>query len=244
VVEERPDPELNFLRRSGSMRYLAPDEMVLLDESFQETHCFWASYGASENRNMIGVHFIPVTGIRTNDIRGVFWIDAGNYELRRLDFIYTQVIEGAGSDTSSAGVRRRIEPGLTNPEPGGTLDFSRLDDGSFIIPNWRIYVNDTWTARALPAEVLATPRIGKETGGIVLKVEPPRQDEGEATRAQAYWTVECAHCTLAQRVCRGALFSNPPGHGRAVEMPDNSKSARGCGERVAALPRSGSGRTP
>jgi hypothetical protein len=160
--------------------------MVLLDPSFQNTHCFWASHGLGANQNMIGVYFMPVIGMRTNDIRGVFWIDAGTYELKRLDFLYTQiapapeqqVAAGEADSTVDSDPGSDVAPGYTNPEPGGSLDFSRLPDGSFIIPSWRIFVNDTWTQRAVPGEKLPTPRQGKETGGLVLRIEPRRPPRG------------------------------------------------------------------
>jgi hypothetical protein len=174
VVEERR----GFGARP-QLLYRAPDEMVLLDDSFQRTHCFWSAEGSGNNRDLVGVHFMPLSGIRINDIRGVFWIDAVTYELRRLDFIYTQIEprRPRGSADSSAtpesmAVSRRVTPSLRNPVPGGTLEFTRLPDGSFIIPSWRLYVNDTWTRLVTPGEPLREPGTGKETGGLVLRIEP------------------------------------------------------------------------
>ncbi len=166
-----------------SLLYRAPDEMVLLDETFQTTHCFWASHGDGANQGMIGVYFMPVSGIKINDIRGVFWIDSTSYELKRLDYIYTQIVPppppqrnaGAAStatiDSAADTVQARgVEPGLRNPEPGGILLFARLPDGTFIIPDWCIYLNDTWPRRAVPGEPLKQPRMLHETGGTVVKV--------------------------------------------------------------------------
>jgi hypothetical protein len=162
-------------RSPGALLYRAPDEMVLLDDSFQNTHCFWASHGTGENRDLIGVWFIPITGIRINDIRGVFWIDANTYELRRLDYLYTQVDmrppEVVAAD-STAPASTGLLPSLSNPEPGGVIEFQRIADGSFIIPNWRIYVNDTWTASTTSGRPPRAPTIGKETGGLVLRIQP------------------------------------------------------------------------
>jgi hypothetical protein len=153
---------------TANLLYRAPDEMVLLDESFQTSHCFWASNGSGVNQDLVGLHFLPITGSRTTDIRGVFWIDANNYELKRLDYLYTQ-IETAQRDPGSRD--SAVAPSIRNPIPGGVIEFDRLPDGSFIIPRWRIFVNDTWTARSVPGSPLTSPRQGKETGGIVLKVE-------------------------------------------------------------------------
>jgi hypothetical protein len=161
--------------------YRAPDEMVLTDPSFQSSHCFWASHGEGENQNMIGVHFLPVTGIKINDIRGVFWIDAQSYELRRLDYTYTQtaapyLLPGAAAvDSASAALYAEVRPGLQSPQPGGIIDFLKLPDGSFIIPYWRIFVNDTWLPQAQSGVPPKAPVLIKETGGIVLGIGGVRQ---------------------------------------------------------------------
>jgi hypothetical protein len=155
--------------------YRAPDEMVLLDESFQTTHCFWASHGEAANAGMIGVYFMPVSGIRINDIRGVFWIDSASYELKGLEYVYTQIAPAPGrnanEDAAAAdSVTPGMQPGLANPQPGGIIRFRRMPDGSFIIPDWSIFLNDTWSRRAVPGQPLRQPRMLHETGGSVLRI--------------------------------------------------------------------------
>jgi hypothetical protein len=178
--------ESSQLRNAGSpvLNYRAPDEMVLLDKSFQNAHCFWASAGEDENAGLIGVFFIPITGVQINDIRGVFWLDAATYELKRLEFVYTRVALRANRSASAADelpqdIRAdQTTPSLSNPVPGGILEFTRLSDGSFVVSSWRIFVNDTWNRILTAAAGSNSPVLFQETGGMVLRMSPAGRGRG------------------------------------------------------------------
>ena len=173
VIEQ---PTFRNRLQPGSLWYRAPDEMVLLDKSFQESHCFWASYGSGDRDALIGIHFLPVTGININDIRGVFWLDEKSYELKRLEYVYTRIDpRGRNAQKDSIVVLPEVRPSVSNPEPGGVIDFMRLPDGSFIMPVWQIFVNDTWEREGTPDTPLIQPLRGKETGGLVLGISSGRR---------------------------------------------------------------------
>ena len=88
----RWDPD--SLERTGYVRaepdttltYLAPDENVLLSESFLRTHCFSAP-GAKDGA-LAELRFKPVRGRRLPDVEGSVFVDTLSGELRRIDYRY------------------------------------------------------------------------------------------------------------------------------------------------------------
>jgi hypothetical protein len=106
----------------GGRTYFAPDELVLLHESFVSTHCMRLVAGEAEHAGDVGISFEPaeLKGRDTlSDIKGVLWIDRQRRALRSLDFEYTRVeSEARGS--------------------GGRLVFQLMPTGVPIIERWAI----------------------------------------------------------------------------------------------------------
>lgn len=130
VVEDRrpfaavsPD----FLERRGFVHgneyegwlYYAPDETVLLSDSFLATHCFRVVRDA-ERPGELGVAFEPVSRRRRSDIQGVLWVDEATSELREVVFRYVN----AGAAT----------PFL----PRGFTRFRRMPSGAWVVDEWQL----------------------------------------------------------------------------------------------------------
>lgn len=100
----------------------APDEDVLLSESFASTHCLrvLADSGSGE---VVRLGFTPVPGRRQADIAGVLSIDRATSELRRLDFSYVN-----------------LPPADVVGAHGGEIEFRRLSEGSWLIDRWAIWM--------------------------------------------------------------------------------------------------------
>jgi hypothetical protein len=99
--------------------YYAPDFDVLLSAPFLEDHCFRIANGPSPN--LIALEFEPVRGRTVAEIRGQLLLDRKTAELKRLEYRYVNV---------------RAE--AQNAQAGGTVQFTRLRDGSWVIPRWDI----------------------------------------------------------------------------------------------------------
>ncbi|MEP6731155.1 MAG: carboxypeptidase-like regulatory domain-containing protein [bacterium] len=122
----RPAEELadrGYLTRGAhSDVFHAPDEDVLLSESFGATHCM-RILSDSGGDNVVRLGFSPVQGRRQTDITGVLSIDRITSELRRLDFDFVNL--------PSMDVVGR---------PGGRIVFRRLPEGSWLIEQWAIWL--------------------------------------------------------------------------------------------------------
>ncbi len=105
----------------GRRRYYGPDANVLLDEGFQDTHCFWARRGADEFGGLIGLSFRPVRDRSVADIAGTLWLDAESAELRQIEYQYTE-----------------IPFDFTDDRIGGSIHFERLESGAWILSRWEI----------------------------------------------------------------------------------------------------------
>jgi hypothetical protein len=167
----RPAEELaerGYLTRGANREvYHAPDEDVLLSESFAATHCL-RLLSDSGGQDVARLRFAPVPGRRQADIAGVLTIDRATSELRRLDFSYVHlpVMDVVGA-------------------PGGEIVFRRLPEGSWLIEQWAIWLPVVElrseyppsitppTARGMPARPvpLVSTRFGLQTtGGRVTRV--------------------------------------------------------------------------
>ncbi|MDB4886510.1 MAG: hypothetical protein JWN79_1948 [Gemmatimonadetes bacterium] len=128
-------------------RYFAPDEDVLLSESFASTHCMRLIPTDSAS-GVLRLGFVPRPGRTVPDIRGVMTVDRATSELRRLDFMYT-------------GLRITEQPG----DPGGEIIYRRLPEGSWIIEYWALvlpFVEQYVRQQAIPPMV---SRNGQSTPG-------------------------------------------------------------------------------
>lgn len=129
-------------RRERSEVYHAPDEDALLSESFAATHCL-RLLPDSAGVDAVRLGFSPVPGRRVPEIDGVLTIDRASNELRRLDFAFVNL-------------------GVTNVvgNPGGTIVFRRLPEGSWLIDEWAI-----WLPIVEQREELAAPVPAPTTRG-------------------------------------------------------------------------------
>jgi hypothetical protein len=163
-----------------SVLFRVPDESALEDTSFIESHCFWATSRETTLGPQVGLRFVPVSGLERNDIAGTFWLDAGSFELRALEFAFTQKVLNM---TARSG-RSRISYSAAAPfpevlpigvpeemsRPGGELHFRRLDDGTVLIERWRLWVTDNWEQTVLDSEKPATPQFVRERRGQILRI--------------------------------------------------------------------------
>ncbi|MGD8322237.1 MAG: carboxypeptidase regulatory-like domain-containing protein [Gemmatimonadota bacterium] len=117
----------------GGGSYYAPDAEVLLSDAFLDTHCFALRPGDMDHLGSVGLAFEPVPGRRISDISGVLWLQASTMALQSLVFRYEHL-------------RYPVESDLI----GGRIDFRRLPDGTWIIPEWFIRM----------------PKIAVPTGGM------------------------------------------------------------------------------
>lgn len=161
--------ERGYLTRSvqGEI-YHAPDEDVLLSESFAATHCL-RILPDSAGEDVVRLGFSPVHGRRLPDISGVLSIDRATSELRRLDFTFV--------NTTVLDIVR---------SPGGEIIYRRLPDGSWLIEQWSIWLpvaetrNDLLPTAPVPPTrgnprpiqpTTMTTRFGMQTtGGYVTRV--------------------------------------------------------------------------
>lgn len=110
----RPNPD-------GGNAFYAPDEDVLLSESFLEAHCFGLEWGTGERAGLAGLTFRPMHDRRIPDIEGTLWLDGETGLLRECVFSYTDLPE----DVDFGGV-------------GGRVAFARQPSGLWYVSAWSI----------------------------------------------------------------------------------------------------------
>lgn len=99
--------------------YYAPDADVLLSTAFRRDHCYSVVEGGRERRGMIGIGFEPAASRRLPDVNGTIWLDGRTFELRLVEFRYTQLGIFEGSD--------RV---------GGEVHFGKLSNGAWVTSRW------------------------------------------------------------------------------------------------------------
>lgn len=99
--------------------YYAPDADVLLSTAFRRDHCYSVVEGGRDRRDMVGIGFEPSPSRRLADVHGTMWLDARTFELRFVEFRYTQLPEFEGAD--------RV---------GGEVHFGRLANGAWVTSRW------------------------------------------------------------------------------------------------------------
>lgn len=158
--ESRPAEDLvdrGFVQTDddGGTDYFAPDATVLLSDAFLDSHCFRLEQGSDESEGLIGVAFEPVSGHGRNiaDIAGTLWLDRETAELRWLSYRYVNIL-----------------PGLATDLIGGRVEFRRMPDGTWIVPEWWIRMPRLVQDR----EPTGQPRLRidgyRQSGGRVLEV--------------------------------------------------------------------------
>jgi hypothetical protein len=105
----------------GGWRFFAPDDSVLLDRSFVDTHCFDAP-SRDRTPGLAELRFRPVSALRP-DVEGTAYVDTASGEPRRLDFRFTLPIG--------------LLP-VPVPHAGGHIALARLPSGLWIVSSWAI----------------------------------------------------------------------------------------------------------
>ncbi len=154
-------------RNERAAVFHAPDEEVLLSDSFAATHCLRL---LADSADVPGLRlgFSPVPGRRQTEISGVLTIDRSTNELQRLEFSFVNLpsMDVVGT-------------------PGGAIVFRHLPEGSWLIEEWAIWVPYADVhevpgiviqppGRGLPARNAPSTYVTKvglqTTGGHVLRV--------------------------------------------------------------------------
>jgi len=174
--ESRPAKELmneGFVRpaATGDL-YFAPDADVLLSDAFLDTHCFRLKEGKKdkETEGLVGLAFQPVRGREIPDISGVLWLDPTNSVLRWLEYRYEYI-------------NRDFESNLV----GGRVDFQRLPDGTWIIPEWWIRMPTVGISRDAQGRRRSYVAGYRQVGGLVTQVQ---ESTGQVVVEAAGGTVE------------------------------------------------------
>lgn len=147
-----------FIQEEGQERvFYAPDAAVLLSDAFLSTHCF----RAVREGGRLGLAFEPEPGRRVSDIRGTLWF-AGDGLLDQLEYRYTEL---------PAEVR-------DSPLLGGEIHFHRLEEGAWIVREWRI---------RMPRLAVVLDRSGQPSS---TRVESIHEVGGEVRRARRAARIE------------------------------------------------------
>jgi hypothetical protein len=117
--------EDGYMRESvgGDREYFAPDDAVLLDQSFAATHCLRTVIGDAAHPGQVGIAFEPVEAGRPDtlvEVAGTLWIDEARPALRSLEFRYTNLEFYARNS-------------------GGEIHFGVTPTGAPIIDRWTLH---------------------------------------------------------------------------------------------------------
>ncbi len=157
-----------YVERSGAVDlYMAPDAHVLLSDAFLGSHCFGFRVGrhGGEAEGLVGLTFEPTSDRRRFvEVAGTLWLDPSTSELQWLEYDYVN-----------------LDPDLRLPEVGGRVEFQRMPDGGWIVPEWFIKMPSLGLQRSLDGSSRRTYVRGfRETGGRVLDVQAPGRVIGHA----------------------------------------------------------------
>jgi hypothetical protein len=107
----------------GAIVFYAPDAAVLMSPEFLRDHCFSVVRSARDRAGQVGLAFEPVRVRERADIRGALWIDSTSFELRSVDFRYTNLVNlPAGAQAS------------------GEVQFRHLPNGAWHVSQWYIRI--------------------------------------------------------------------------------------------------------
>jgi hypothetical protein len=106
---------------ADTLVFYGPDDEVLLSTAFRSGHCFELITGRDAIRGFIGLGFRPKGPNLKRGIEGTLWIDAGNFELRFIEFRYTNLITIPRS-----------------PHLGGQVHYDRHPSGAWLVRRWFI----------------------------------------------------------------------------------------------------------
>lgn len=110
-----------YVAQSGEwLVFNAPDLDVLQSDRFLDDHCFRVV--EAKDSAQVGLAFEPTRDrSRIPEIRGTIWLDRATSELRRMEFLYTNI-------------SREHQDGRA----GGDLEFARMRHGAWAISRWNI----------------------------------------------------------------------------------------------------------
>ena len=106
----------------GSRAYFAPDEVVLLSDTFLATHCF-STPKTDADALLAELRFKPVRGRKVADVEGTAFVDVNSGELRRITYTYV--------------ASRQLIP-IHAEHAGGEVQVRRLPNGQWIVSKWFI----------------------------------------------------------------------------------------------------------
>ena len=106
---------------ADTMVFYGPDAEALLSDAFQSGHCFEVVQGRGDHRGLMGLSFRPRQNRVMGGINGTIWLDGSNFELRFVEFRYTNLITIPRS-----------------PHLGGEVHFIRHETGAWFVRRWFI----------------------------------------------------------------------------------------------------------
>jgi hypothetical protein len=106
---------------SDTLVFYGPDDEALLSPAFRRGHCFELVPEREAIRGFIGLGFRPKGVNLKGGIGGTLWIDAGNFELRFVEFRYTNLIT----------IPRSVHL-------GGQVHYDRHPSGAWFVRRWFI----------------------------------------------------------------------------------------------------------
>lgn len=144
-----------FVQEDGQGHlYMAPDASVLLSDAFLDTHCFRVADAGRDGDGLIGLGFEPTGENKTvPDIAGTMWLDPETAELQWLEYTY-----------------QYLEPERMSEMVGGRVDFQRMPDGTWIVPEWWIRMPVMATQSDFQGRQRAYIAGFHQTGGLVTSV--------------------------------------------------------------------------
>jgi hypothetical protein len=115
--------EYGYMHEEGGMRqYYAPDEGVLLDPTFADTHCLHVIDGRGPRESQIGIAFDPIATPERDtvvDVAGALWLDRATYAPHDIEFRYTNLEREAR-------------------DAGGDVSFALMPNGISMVDRWQI----------------------------------------------------------------------------------------------------------
>lgn len=187
-VDSLSAPGYWIARAEGGFTYYGPDADVLLSQAFLRDHCFREVGARRDRRRLVGLGFQPVATRTVPDVVGVMWLDDTTFELRQVDFAYSQV--HAGADSASVG---------------GEVHFARLASGAWIIRKWFIRLPVVARPIApLTTEVSAAPWVLVRPVTLALREEGGDVAAEELVRHAAHASIRGVVRDSANRPFAGA----------------------------------------
>ncbi|GBD31372.1 hypothetical protein HRbin33_00324 [bacterium HR33] len=138
-----------------SVTYFAPDAAVLVSQPFVATHCFSVTTSSPKGEEEVGLRFWPAPGRTQVEVEGILWVDRQSLELRRLEYLYTN-----------------LPADLPEGYLGGQVEFLRLPSGAWIVHRWNILMPQLERVVFLLSTREPETRLRgyRESGGRVLEV--------------------------------------------------------------------------